>query len=367
MNRRLRRIAIVVIGAALIAAGYRQFVRGDRPTAADENGAAKMEPAEGPIASVRVAPVKKGTITEEITVYGTVVPAAGAVQTISVPFESRVRRIPITDGQRISPGELLLEIEPSPDTNLQAQQARNDYESAQKALDFMQQRFDLKLATNDQLLQTRQALEQAQAKVESMRRRGSEGLRSIRADVAGMISKVSVQEGAIVPAGSSLVEVVAQNRLAVRLGVEPENVEKLKPDQKVSLQRVNVPESKAIIGSIRKISRAADTTTRLVQVFADLPPSSQFLLGEYVLGKIAIASEQGLIVPRSSVLPNDGSYILFTVERGRAKEHTVRVGLQNKNEVEVIMPADLPIDAPVVTLGNYQLKDGMSVKVDAAR
>jgi multidrug efflux pump subunit AcrA (membrane-fusion protein) len=74
-----------------------------------------------------------------------------------------------------------------------------------------------------------------------------------------------------------------------------------------------------------------------------------------------------LIVPRSAVLPNDGRYILFTVEKGRAKEHTVRVGLQNKNEVEVSMSTDLPSDAPVVTLGNYQLKDGMSVKVDEAR
>ncbi len=367
MTRTLKTIAVVIATAALMAVGYWWFVRGDQSGTADENNVAKVDQSAGPIASVKVAAAKKETISEDITVYGTVVPATGAVQTISVPYESRIRRISVTEGQRIAPGEPLLEIEPSPDTSLLAQQARNDYQSAKTALEYMQQRFDLKLATNDQLLQARQALDQAQAKSESMRRRGSESSRAIRAEVSGLISKISVQEGAIVAAGSSLVEVVAQNRLAVRLGVEPDNIDKVKPEQKVSLQRVNVPESGAIIGRIQKISRAADPATRLVQVFADLPPSSQFLLGEYVLGKIAIASAQGLIVPRSAVLPMDDHYILFTVENGRAKEHTVRLGLQNKTEVQIIAATEFPSDAPVVILGNTQLKDDMSVKVDPAR
>ena len=89
-------------------------------------------------------------------VYGTVVPAAGAVQT----FQCRLKAVfviflsPKPSG--FPSGDALLEIEPSPDTSLQTQQARNDYESAKKALDYMQQRFDLKLATNDQLLQAKQ-------------------------------------------------------------------------------------------------------------------------------------------------------------------------------------------------------------------
>lgn len=367
MNRRLQALAIVAASAGLLVAGYWWFSRSDRSGTADGNSTPRAEQGAEPIATVQVASAKQGTITDEIAVYGTVVPAAGAVKTISLPYESRVRRIPITEGQRISLGEVIAEIEPSPDTSLQTQQARNDYESAKKALDFMQQRFDLKLATNDQLLQARQTLDQALAKFESMRRRGSEASRTIRAEVSGLISKVSVQEGAIVAAGSSLFEVVAQNRLAVRLGVEPENIDNVKPEQKVSLQRINVPESRAIIGRIQKISRAADPATRLVQVLADLPPSSQFLLGEYVLGKIAIASAQGLIVPRSAVLPRDDHYILFTVENGRAKEHSVHLGLQNKTEVQIIAATKFPSDAPVVILGNTQLKDGMLVKVDEAR
>jgi membrane fusion protein (multidrug efflux system) len=366
LKRPLSRLLIATVAAGLVAAGYWWFSRGGGAPEDDETSGDKTAATQQAIASVKVAPIKKETIAEEITVYGTVVPAAGAVQTVSLPFESRVRRILITEGQKIAAGEVLMEIAPSPDTNLQVQQARNEYDSDKKAFEYMRQRFDLKLATNDQLLQTQQALEQAQAKLESMRRRGSEGPRTIHADVAGLIAKVVVQEGAIVPAGSSLIEVVAQNRLAVRLGVEPENIDKVKLGQTVLLRRVNVPESEGIAGKIGRVSRAADPTTRLVQVFADLPSSSQFLLGEYVLGNITIASAQGLIVPRAAVMPRDDHYVLFTIREGHAREHNVRVGLQNKNHVEVI-GTELHADEPVVTLGNYELKDGMPVKVDGSR
>jgi membrane fusion protein (multidrug efflux system) len=359
-------LIIVVLAVGILAAGYWWFSRGDQATSAEESTTAEGESSQEPIASIKVAPVKNGTVAEEITVYGTIIPAAGAVQTISVPFESRVRRIHVTEAQRVSQGDAVLEIEPSADTSLQTQQARNDYESAKKALDYTQQRFDLKLATNDQLLQAKQTLEQAQAKLESMRRRGSEEPRTIRADVAGLISKVAVQEGTIVPAGASMVEMVAQNRLEARLGIGPEFIDKIKIGQAVSLTRLNETGSEKVSGRIRKISDAADPTTRLVQVFIDIPSSSKFLLGEYIAGKITVASAQGLIVPRSAILPKEENYVLFTVNNNRAKEHMVRLGLQNSKDVEVLA-GDLRSGDSVVILGNYELKDGMAVKAEEFR
>jgi RND family efflux transporter MFP subunit len=159
---------------------------------------------------------------------------------------------------------------------------------------------------------------------------------------------------------------VAQNRLEARLGIQPEDSDKVKPGQEVLLARVNVPETKSIAGRIRKISRAADATTRLVQVFTELPSTSKFLLGEYVLGKVPIASADGFIVPRSAVLPEEDHYVLFTVKDGRAREHAVRVDLENEKEVTVIAN-DLHTGEPVVILGNYELKDGMAVKVDESK
>ena len=360
-------VSLTVTTFLILAGGYWWFSLGGPLAARDQDTAAgESESIEGPVATVQVTPIKQGTIAEEITVYGTIVPAAGAVQTITVPFESRVRRIFVTEGQQVSRGDALLEIEPSPETNLQTQQARNDYQSAQKQLQYMQQRFDLKLATNDQLLQAQQGLEQAQAKLESLRRRGSEGSQTIHADTASLVSKVAVQEGAIVSAGSAMIEMVAQNRLQARLGIEPLDSSRVKAGQIVSLARINVPGTQTVVGRIRKLSRAADPTTHLIDSFVDLPSSSGFLLNEYVAGKISVAAAPGLVVPRSAVLPKADHYVLFTVKAGRAQEHTVQVRLANEREVEVI-GNDLLAEEPVVTLGNYELKDGMAVKVDPSR
>ena len=104
----------------------------------------------------------------------------------------------------------------------------------------------------------------------------------------------------------------------------------------------------------------------LEPIFTELPSTSKFLLGEYVLGKVPIASADGFIVPRSAILPEEDHYVLFTVKDGRAREHTVRVDLENEKDVEVIAN-DLHTGEPVVILGNYELKDGMAVKVDESR
>ncbi len=365
MNRRFW-ASLTGVVFVIVAGGY-LWLSHSSQRASDEGAATdQAEQSKAPVASVKVDRIEQGTLAEEVTVYGTIVPAAGAVQTIAVPYESRVRRILVAEGQQVSRGDPLLEIAPSPETSLQTQQARNDYEAAQKAVQYMQQRFDLKLATNDQLLQAKQALEQAQTKVENMRRRGSEGPQAIHADAPSLVSKVSVQTGAIVPAGNAMIELVAQGRLEARVGIEPIDHSKVKPGQEVRLGRVNEPQIRVVVGKIRKLSQAANATSHLVDGFIDLPSSAGFLLNESVVGKIAIASVRGLLVPRSAILPEGDHFVLFTVKAGRAQEHKVEIRLENGNQAEV-SGDNLQVGAPVVTLGNYELKDGMAVKVDPSR
>ena len=78
-----------------------------------------------------------------------------------------------------------------------------------------------------------------------------------------------------------------------------------------------------------------------------------------------MASAQGLIVPHSAVLPEGRGHSLFTIKDNRAVKHLVQVGLRNDKEVE-IKGAGLQAGESVVVLGNYELKNGMAVKVEAA-
>jgi multidrug efflux pump subunit AcrA (membrane-fusion protein) len=78
------------------------------------------------------------------------------------------------------------------------------------------------------------------------------------------------------------------------------------------------------------------------------------------------AAANGLIVPRGAVLPDEGgSFTLFTVAGDHAAKHTVKLGLENDREAQVIADDLKPGDAVVVS-GNYALTDGMQVEVEPA-
>jgi membrane fusion protein (multidrug efflux system) len=353
-------ISIIVISAALLAVAIWRLHKVEGP------GTETAGEVQGTVAQVQTAPIREGVMTEYITSYGAVIPAPGALQSVSVPFESQVVKIMVSNGQKVNRGNSLLEIKPSPDTRLQLEQAQQNLETARQTLKDMEGRFALKLATNDQLLKARLNLRQAQLRVESMKKRGIGSPHTLSAPVSGLIKKVFVQEGAIVGAGQPLAEIVGQDRLEVRLGLEPDDIARVKDRQPVAITRVNVPALAPVTGHVRKVSYGVNPSTRLVDVFVSLPSTANFLLDESVTGKIAVASARGLIVPRSAVLPaGQDAYTLFTIQDGRAVKHLVRVNLQNDKEVQ-LQDGGLRVGEPVVVEGNYELKDGMAVKVQEA-
>jgi len=371
-----RNIIIVAIACIVLTGGYIWFSYGHKQALKEDSAKFQSQlattdsdpapDANDQVATVQVVPIREGTITENITTYGTVIPAPGAVQTLSLPFESRVRRIFVSNGQRVSIRKILLEVDPSPDTRLQVEEARSAAQSAKQTLKHVQQRFDLKLATNEELLQAKQTFQEAQLRLESLERKGIGQKKQIKASIQGVVNNVPVQEGSIVSSGSTLLEIVAQNRIEVRLGVEAEDMNYLRVDQSVFLSSVNMPESHWVTGRIRAISRSINPATRLVDVLVELPSSNQFLLDEYVRGKMEIASKVGVVVPRTAVLPEEDHYILFTIKNGHAKKHTIQIGLEDEKDVEVIGSGFLPGDRAVI-LGNYELKDGMAVKVEVSQ
>lgn len=367
-QKNLRGILITVLIICLAAGGY--WFYSSRRTHPAASAKAKTEGGDAgpssPVASVKVVPLRMGRLSADITAYGDVVPAPGAIQVASVPYESRVLHVMVSGGQKVSKGDALAEVEASPDTLLALEQARTANDIAGQKLAHVKELFTLKLATNTQVLQVEEAARQASAKLESLEKRGVDGRRIVRSMATGLAGNVYIREGAIVGAGNPLVDIIARDRLEVRLGVEPDEVRRLASGQSVRLNYVNVPGTVQTTGTIRKISRAVNQATRLVDVFVKLPPSSGYLLGEYILARIRTSSSYGLVVPRSAVLPEGANYVLFTVRNGRAVRHNVKMLLENDEEAQISAPGLKPGELAVV-LGNYELKDGIAVRATESR
>src|SRR5437867_6432390 len=209
-----KRIIIGAIVVVLIVAGIVWI--------AQRFGVEKGEKKTGRIAQVQVAKVEQKTITEKVIVYGSVVAQPGKTHSVSIAFETRVRHILVAPGQFVKENDPLIEIELSPGAQVQFQQARNAAEAARKELKQTQARFNLKLATNQDLSAAEKTARDAEAQLTAIQRAGAGGDNRIHSDISGVIAKVDAQDGQIVPPGGPLVEIVAENEIEVKVGVEAE-------------------------------------------------------------------------------------------------------------------------------------------------
>lgn len=359
---------LVVLSIAAAAGGG--YWLGHRSSAAttgdkDDEKAPAGNAEEKPVAAVVVVPLRHKEISEQVMAYGTVVAPPGEVRVVSVPFESRVTKLFVTPGQTVAASQPLVEVEGSAATALAFEEARNAAAAAERDLQLVKQRYEQKLATNADLFMAENALRSAQARLLNLQQAGAGGPRKLTAEAAGIISKVDVQIGQVLASGSPLVEVVAQNRIEVKLGAEPADIPYLKPGQPVRLVPSDFSASDPVLGKIRLIGQRVDPAARLTDVNVTLPPDTKLLLDGFVSGEMTKTSAAGLVVSREAILPGDeGVYTLFTVKDGVAVKHTVKVGVENDAEVQVIAD-DLKEGDLAVILGNYELEDGMKVRVQS--
>jgi membrane fusion protein (multidrug efflux system) len=349
---------LLIIGAIAVV-----LVAGALAWIVQRFGVEKAEKKTGPVAQVQVAKLKRKTITEKVIVYGSVVAQPGKTHSLSVAFETRVRHVLVAPGQFVQENDPLVEIELSPGAQVQFEQAKNATEAARKELKQTQERFNLKLATNQDLSAAEKTASDAEAQLTSLQRAGAGGDNRIHSDMSGVIAKVDAQDGQIVPPGGPLVEIVAENEIEVKLGVEAEDLSAAQEGAPITIVPVNDPSAAKVQGKIRLITRRIDPATRLVDVYVALPEGTKLLLDGYVRGEIQRTEKDTLVVPRSAVLPNESrEFEVFTVANDRATRHTVKIGAENPTEMQVIAD-DLHDGDLVVTVGNYELEDGMAVEI----
>lgn len=348
--------------ALALACTFFAYRAGRSAGAAMAAGGSAAPPAEV-TAAVSVVPIKEGTVTRAVDAYGSVVPAPGALFTLSVPFDCQVEKVPVSEGQAVSKGTLLLSVSGSPDAKLALAQARIEAAAARDTLRQVQERHGLKLADAAALAQARGAADAAEARLKSLQARRLDGLHDLSAPADGIVYRLPFTRGALVPAGTPLADVADGGRLEARFGLEPAERGRFTPGSAVALQVVDGGGAAPVDGRIRAVSTAINPTTRLVDVYVALPQGSGLALGAYLKASFTAASAAGLMVPYTAVLPGEAGFVLFTVKDGKAVRHVVTVTVENGEE-EGVAGAGLAAGDPVVVSGNYELQDGMAVRVE---
>jgi RND family efflux transporter MFP subunit len=190
----------------------------------------------------------------------------------------------------------------------------------------------------------------------------SQPVPGVEKNAAYAITSRPVAEGSYVMVGAELFKLVIEQPLKFRAPVPERKSGIVRLGQKADIYTAAYPQP--FPGEVTRINPAIDPQTRTFEVEI-LVPNSQGELKPGGFAKTAIVTgldEHAATVPLESLVSFAGVSKIFLVVDGYAKEVPVTLGVQGTEWVEIASPA-LGENALVVTSGQTAIADGTAVAV----
>ena len=313
-----------------------------------------------PSVLVSVAPLKAGSLPRTVTAWGSMLSPPSAMQVISARTSEAVGAIHVHAGEDVPAGAPLLQLVPDAQTAASYSVAQSALRDAEQTLARMRDMLAQHLATAQQLDAARKARSDAQAALEALKAQGAAGASTVRAPFHAIVTKVSVTRGALVAAGTVLLEIAKAEDLTLRVNVTPSQARLVAPGNAV--QVASLDGAHTVAGKVARRGASIDPGTGLVPIDVTVPANPLFA-GENAQALITVGRTPGYVVPHAAILVNpEGKPYVVQVEGGKARRVAVEV-LGAQGDENVIRGTDLKADQTLVLSGNYQLDDGMAVRL----
>jgi RND family efflux transporter MFP subunit len=313
----------------------------------------------GPSVLVRLAKLQRGGLPQIVRAYGSVQADPSARQTVMAPLSAVVGELYVRPGEEIAGAAPLIRLEPTPQAAAAYSQARSALRAATELVDRTRTMLGGHLATAQQLADANKAKTDARATLAELDAEGAGGAQILRTPFPAIVATISTTPGAIVAQGAALLELARPNALLLEVGVVPERAVTIRSGNPVNILPLGGKDP--VPGKVVRRGSLVDPHTGLVPVDVSVPPGV-FLAGEMAEADIVTGEAHGYMVPHEAILVNESgsTYVVQAVDMA-AKKVPIRV-LAAGGARDVV---DGPLDpgSPVVLAGNYQLDDGMRVRL----
>jgi len=312
----------------------------------------------------RLAQVTAMTVPIEAQVVGSI--ESRTPVEVSSNVAARVRAVHVRAGQRITAGEILVEMDPS---NLDAgvAQARGAVAAAQaevakSAADW--RRFSALYSRGSATAQERDAAEAAYRSARAHARQAEAAVAAgksalayatVRSPMDGVVVDRMAEPGDMAMPGKPLLRVYDTRAVRAALAVPEELLKSIRPGSPVRIE-VNAVH-REFAATITEIIPAADPATRSVTMRADLPAGAGLQPGMFVRAAFAVGQETVLTIPRGAVqtvgqlstvrVRTQGSVELRQIALGREIDHRVEV-LAGLNGGDLVLLDAAPPANPAV-------------------
>ncbi|HEY9157861.1 efflux RND transporter periplasmic adaptor subunit [Candidatus Binatus sp.] len=314
--------------------------------------------------NARIAYVTATTIPMEMQVVGSIeslVPVE-----LSSNVSARVRAVRVRAGQRITLGEILIEMDPS-DLDAGVAQARAAVAGAQAELARSRadwRRYSALYSRGSATAQERDAAEAAyrsarahaqQAEAAVAAGKSALAYATVRSPVEGVVMDRMAEPGDMAMPGKPLLRVYDTRAVRATFAVPEALLKSIRPGSPV---RINVDAvHREFAATITEIIPAADPASRSVTMRADLPAGAGLQPGMFVRASLGVGRETVLTIPRGAVetvgqlstvrVRTQGSVELRQVALGREIDQRVEV-LAGLNGGETVLLEPSPKPSPAV-------------------
>ena len=315
------------------------------------------------------APTVQGAGTAAATVeafpqvvraIGTVVPRPARYAELAAPAPTRVARIFVAPGERVAEGDSLVEFERAP-FDAAAKSADAGLETAKHAYARA-----VRLVAAGILPQKdsdQAAADLAQAQVAAVTAHRAEQLATLRAPLAGVVTRMTAVLGASVDPSQPLVAVADPSALDIVLNVGPSEAAAIHPGDSVGVTAGEGEGGESLgRGVVSGVGAAIDSLSRAVALRARIArPARPLRIGESVFGRIVTAVHaRAVAVPIAALVPAGDSFQVFVVDTaGIAHARAIAVGARGEALVEITR--GLSAGEIVVTTGAYGVEDGAKI------
>lgn len=321
--------------------------------------------AEDASVFVKTVPVRRGTLTESITAYGSVVGIPGQTRNISASRAGEIARVVVLPGAEVASGQPLFEFRTDPGATAGHAQAVSAVALARDEVRRTEGLLALKLATESQVAAARKALADAESSLAASTATGAGSKDEVvRAPFRGAVSSIAVESGDRVQAGALLLQLEPLGATRILLAVAPDKAGRVATGSVVGVRPLS-PSGPPLKGHVRSVHRVVDKTTGLVGIEVEAEASArQLLIGTTVAGVIGTTAVNAWVVPRAAVLRDSTGAFVFQVLAGQARR--IAVNIVGETTTSYAIQASLKTPGTIVTEGNYELSDGMAVREAAA-
>jgi RND family efflux transporter MFP subunit len=307
-----------------------------------------------PPATVRVAPIVAETAPALTEVTGTIRPVQRAM--IAAKVMGAIDELPVTLGQRVRAGDLLVKISAAEISAkvLQAQaglnQARRDLDRERDLLAKGASTADLVKGLEDRFTLTQAMVREAEVML---------GYTTVRAPFDGVVARKLAHAGDLAAPGLPLLEIEGTADFQVEAGIPDSLAAGLAPGAALA---IDVPATGVTFtGRLAELSSASDAYARTVTARLAVPAGTAVRSGQFARVQVPGAPVRALLAPAAAVTTFGQMERVFVAANNRAELRLVKTGAARGDRVEIL--AGLSADERVVVNPPAGLREGQPLQV----